>query len=314
MLGFFYHDLFEQHLQGYDHPERPDRYRTIVQEVEKKPLHGRIKLVKAEPAQGQWLKQVHDPEYVNSILSLKVSDAVVLDLGDTAATAATPAAAVHAAGAAVLASRMVLQGELSSAFCAVRPPGHHADHNRAMGFCIFNNVAVAAADLLTEGKLQRVAIVDWDVHHGNGTERLFFEDPRVLYVSLHQYPHYPGTGDAATIGSGKGEGYTLNIPMRASAGDEEYRHAFRTKVLPALEQFQPQFMLISAGFDGHADDPLSAIRLTSAMYGEMTGLIRTVADNHCQGRIVSVLEGGYDLQALGRSVAEHLKALASEDR
>jgi acetoin utilization deacetylase AcuC-like enzyme len=178
-----------------------------------------------------------------------------------------------------------------------------------MGFCIFNNVAIAAADLLDEGGLHRVAIVDWDVHHGNGTEKCFLEEERVLYVSLHQYPHYPGTGHPGNIGAGPGTGYTLNIPMASGSGDREYLDAFQNHVVPALYSFKPEFILISAGFDPHRDDPLSGARLSTGAFGRMTEYLLEAAEKHCGGRIVSLLEGGYNLDALAASVEAHLSVL-----
>jgi acetoin utilization deacetylase AcuC-like enzyme len=253
---------------------------------------------------------VHDPKYVESILALEIDAPVVLDWGDTVATRVTPAAALHAAGAGVQAAHLVLDGKISSAFCCVRPPGHHAERSRAMGFCIFNNIAVAAAHLVEGEGLARVAIVDWDVHHGNGTESMFIDDDRVLYVSLHQYPHYPGTGSAGTIGTGKGQGYTINLPMASGAGDREYLAAFRDRIVPALDEFKPEFILVSAGFDAHEDDPLSGMVLTTSAFREMTALLKESAEKHCKGRIVSMLEGGYDIHALADSVEAHIAALA----
>ncbi|MCK4237444.1 MAG: histone deacetylase [Candidatus Krumholzibacteria bacterium] len=309
MIGFFYHDLFARHLEGYGHVESPERLKSILKKIKKGPISDSISFLEAEPAEREWLERVHDRGYVEGILTLEIKDAVILDWGDTVATVASPQAALYAAGAGVQAVRMVLGGKLPCAFCAVRPPGHHAERSRAMGFCIFNNIAVAAADLIGEGGLERVAIVDWDVHHGNGTENMFIDDDKVCYISLHQHPHYPGTGHADTVGNGRGKGFTINIPMGAGAGDNEYLEAFDGRVLPALDDFKPEFILISAGFDGHGDDPLSGMLLTSSVYGKMTTLLREVAERHSGGRIVSFLEGGYDLEALAESVEEHLAAL-----
>ncbi len=309
MTGFLYHPLFEKHLENYTHVERPERIKAIIQKIKSGPLATKLRFIEAQPAEPAWIERVHDRQYVNGILSLKIDDAVVLDWGDTVATEATPQAALHAAGAGVMAVRLVLGEKLSSAFCAVRPPGHHAEADRAMGFCIFNNIAIAAADLLDTGGLSRVVILDWDIHHGNGTERMFDDDPHVLYISLHQYPHYPGTGHAGAIGVGAGTGYTLNVPMGSSAGDNEYREAFTERVIPAIDDFEPEFILISAGFDGHADDPLSGTRLSTVMFGEMTQLVKQAAEKHCRGRIVSMLEGGYNLSALADSVEAHVTAL-----
>jgi acetoin utilization deacetylase AcuC-like enzyme len=310
MIGLFFHDIFIEHLKGYPHVESPERLRSILERVRSSPVAGQLTCIEPEPAERAWIERVHHRRYVEGILSLEVTDAVVLDWGDTVATPKSIESALRAAGAAVQAVRLVHDGSLSSAFCAVRPPGHHAEANRAMGFCIFNNIAIAAADLIDEGGLSKVAIIDWDVHHGNGTERIFIEDDRVLYISLHQYPHYPGTGHPETVGKGNGRGFNINIPMGSGAGDREYLAAFHNRVLPALDEFGPEFMLISAGFDAHGNDPLSGCSLTSAAYGEMTRMLRDAAERHCNGRIVSTLEGGYDLDALAESVEEHLKALA----
>jgi acetoin utilization deacetylase AcuC-like enzyme len=309
MVGYLHHDLFVKHLEGYPHVESPGRLLAIMQRIKKSPIVSSLRFIEAEPAERSWIERVHDRGYVEGILSLEIEDAVMLDWGDTVATPASPQAALHAAGAGVQAARMVLSGELPTAFCAVRPPGHHAERNRAMGFCIFNNIAIAAADLIEEGGLERVSIVDWDVHHGNGTESIFIEDEKVQYVSLHQYPHYPGTGHAETVGLGRGAGFNLNIPMGTGAGDSEYLEAFEKRVIPALDAYKPQFILISAGFDGHGDDPLSGTLLTSGAYGEMTRLLKGCAARHCEGRIISMLEGGYDLEALAESVESHLTAL-----
>jgi acetoin utilization deacetylase AcuC-like enzyme len=309
MIGILHHELFAKHLAGYSHPERPARYEAVMKRLRACPITPSLRFIEAEPAEIEWLERVHDPRYVRTILSLEIEEAVVLDWGDTVATPASPAAALHAAGAGVQAVRLVLAGEISSAFCCVRPPGHHAERGRAMGFCIFNNIAVAAARLVEAEGLARVAIVDWDVHHGNGTESMFIEDDRVLYISTHQYPHYPGTGSADTVGSGKGRGYNIDLPMRAGAGDREYFAAFRDRIIPALDAFKPEFILISAGFDGHEDDPLSSTILTTGAFRTMTELVRASAEKHCGGRIVSFLEGGYDLNALADSVEEHVAAL-----
>jgi acetoin utilization deacetylase AcuC-like enzyme len=309
VVGIFYHELFEKHLEVYQHVERPERVRAIMNRLESGGLTDSIRIIEPAPAERAWIERIHDPGYVDGVLSLEIADAVVLDWGDTVATPATPQAALHAAGAAVQASRMVLAGELDSAFCPVRPPGHHAERNRAMGFCLFNNIAIAAADLIEDGGLGRVAIVDWDVHHGNGTEKSFIEDARVFYVSLHQYPHYPGTGHARTVGTGPGAGYTMNIPMGSGAGDGEYLDAFENRVVPALDSFEPEFILISAGFDAHGNDPLAGALLSTGTFGRMTEHLKAAADRHCRGRIVSLLEGGYDLDALADSVEAHVAAL-----
>jgi len=310
VIGYFHHPLFEKHLEGYAHVERPERLAAIMRKIKSGSPAAEIRFIEAEPAELAWIERVHDHNYINDILALDVKNATILDWGDTVATPDTPQAALYAAGASVKAVRMVMDKDISAAFCAVRPPGHHAERDRAMGFCIFNNIAIAAADLIEHGGLSRVAIIDWDVHHGNGTERMFAANRRVLYVSLHQYPHYPGTGHETATGIGEGEGYTLNIPMGSGAGDDDYLDAFTLTILPAIDDFKPEFILISAGFDAHIDDPLSGTRLTTGAFGEMTRLVKDAAARHCDGRIVSLLEGGYNLDALADSVEAHLSVLA----
>ena len=309
MIGLYYHELFLRHLEGYPHVESPQRLKAIMDRISEGPAGDQLTIIEAQPAERACLERVHDSHYINDILTLETDSAVVLDWGDTVATAASPQAALYAAGAGVQAVRAVFNNDFTAAFCAVRPPGHHAEQGRAMGFCIFNNIAIAAADLLENAGLNRVAIVDWDIHHGNGTERIFLENPKVLYISLHQHPHYPGTGSSEITGQGNGAGYTVNIPMGAGARDKDYIAAFDTRVLPAIDDFQPEFILISAGFDGHRDDPMSATLLSTPVFGEMTRMLKQAATRHCDGRIVSFLEGGYNLDALAASVETHLLAL-----
>jgi acetoin utilization deacetylase AcuC-like enzyme len=234
----------------------------------------------------------------------------VLDTGDTHACRESYDAALLAAGAVLQAVDGVMKGELSAAFCAVRPPGHHAESEAAMGFCLFNNIAIGARYAQKKYGVERVAILDWDVHHGNGTQEIFYADDSVFYISLHQYPYYPGTGAANETGTGNGEGLTLNCPMAAGSGWKEYEEAFRSKILPALHKFQPHLVMISAGFDAHKDDPLAHIQLTEDSFAEMTNMMMEIASKYCNGKIISVLEGGYDLQALARSVEKHVHALA----
>jgi acetoin utilization deacetylase AcuC-like enzyme len=204
----------------------------------------------------------------------------------------------------------VIAGRHASAFCAVRPPGHHAEADRAMGFCLFNNVAVAARYAQKKHGLSRVLIVDWDVHHGNGTQNIFYDDPTVFYFSTHQYPFYPATGSTAEEGAGLGEGTTLNCPLPAGAGDREILDRFENKLLPAADAFKPEFIFISAGFDAHEEDPLAGLRVTEKGYARLTGFVKDLAARHAGGRIVSALEGGYNLAALGRSVEAHLRVLS----
>ncbi|MBN2071763.1 MAG: histone deacetylase [Candidatus Krumholzibacteriota bacterium] len=309
MTGIIYHELFGRHLQGYNHVESPQRYLTLIERLRKSDFPGPVRFIESIPADRKTIEFVHDRAYVESILSLKPEKYLMLDAGDTITTKDSVQAAVYSAGAGLLGAKMVLDGELSNAFSLGRPPGHHAERNRAMGFCIFNNISITASWLIREGGISRVAIIDWDVHHGNGTENIFLEEDRVMYISLHQYPHYPGSGHADMKGKGKGVGFNLNLPMEYATDDSIYLSAFNERVVSALDRFAPEFILISAGFDAHRDDPLSGINLTSGAFREMTQLIMEVAEKHAAGRIVSFLEGGYNLDALSESVEEHVRAL-----
>src|SRR5437899_4942461 len=219
-------------------------------------------------------------------------------------------AALHGAGAACQAIDLIMRGEVTNAFVPVRPPGHHATSERAMGFCLFNNVAVAARYAQNHyPEIERVAIVDWDVHHGNGTQGVFYDDPTVFFFSTHQYPWYPGTGGADERGKGKGEGYTLNVPLSAGMGDKEYLDVFNRILRPALKTYRPDALIISAGFDAHRDDPLAGMNLTAEGYKALTRVVKEIAAEYAQGRVLSCLEGGYNLAALAASVEGHLRVL-----
>jgi acetoin utilization deacetylase AcuC-like enzyme len=218
-------------------------------------------------------------------------------------------AALRAAGAAIYAVDQVMSGAAGNAFCAVRPPGHHALRNKAMGFCLFNNVAIAARYVQKKHGLAKVLIVDWDVHHGNGTQAAFYDDPTVLYFGVHQWPFYPGTGAADEKGEGRGLGTTVNVPLPAGSGDREFQRAFEEALEPAARAFRPDFVLISAGFDAHEGDTLGRMKVSTEGYARLTRIVRRIADPSARGRIVSVLEGGYNLDALAASVEAHLRAL-----
>ena len=267
------------------------------------------------PASTEQLARVHAPEYIARMADT-AGRAVALD-SDTYTSAESHGVALLAAGAAVDAVRLVMNPERSkgrsgvnAALAMVRPPGHHAERGRAMGFCLFNNVAVAAAHARAAGA-RRVAIVDYDVHHGNGTQHVFESDPDVLYVSLHQFPFYPGTGAADEIGRGPGTGFTVNLPLEVGAVDEDYRLAFSEVVVPVLRQYDPDLLLVSAGFDAHERDPLAGMRLTSGAFAAMTMELRKVAEEHADGRLVLVTEGGYDLRALAESLDGVVESLAA---
>jgi acetoin utilization deacetylase AcuC-like enzyme len=267
-------------------------------------------LVRSEPMEPspEWLTTTHSLDYVQAIENACVRGVRALD-ADTYISPQSYRAALLAVGGALLGVDQVMAGTVDSAFVALRPPGHHAERNRAMGFCLFNNVAIAARYAQQRYGLKRVLIVDWDVHHGNGTQQAFEADPTVLFFSSHQFPFYPGTGRASERGIGAGLGYTINVPVAAGCGDREYQEIFENILYPAACQFRPDMVLISAGFDAHSDDPLASMHLTEDGYERLTSLVRDIAERYSEGRIVSLLEGGYNLEALARSVERHLRTL-----
>jgi acetoin utilization deacetylase AcuC-like enzyme len=307
--GLVYHPAYLDHDMGAGHPESPNRLRAILQQLERSGTAGRVRKIEPRKAEDEWITQIHSPSYVAALNTHQpASGRVALD-ADTSMSPGSLPAAYLAAGGALAAVDAIMRGDVEHAFCAVRPPGHHAETARAMGFCLFNNVAIAARYVQKKYGLSRVLIVDWDVHHGNGTQHSFEQDPSILFFSTHQYPHYPGTGQATERGTGAGEGFTINVPMEAGDGDDEYHAIFLNVLLPAAKAFKPEFVIISAGFDAHRDDPLASMGLTEAGYSDLTGIVVGIAKRHAQGRLLSALEGGYNLTALGASVDAHLKVL-----
>ena len=293
-----------KHEMGAYHPERPERLTAIEDQLIASGIGQYLERHDAPLASEEQLARVHPVEYVRAIRNAAPQAGTVHLDPDTAMNPWSLNAALRAAGAAVLAVDLVLQNKITSAFCSVRPPGHHACRARPMGFCIFNNVAVAARHAVHAHGLERVAIIDFDVHHGNGTEDIFENDPHVLMASTFQHPFYPysGTEDPARN--------MVNVPLRAGAGSKEFRAAVRDAWLPALEGFKPELVLFSAGFDAHAEDDMAMLRLADADYGWVTEQVKAVADRYAKGRMVSMLEGGYSLSALARSVVQHVRVLA----
>jgi acetoin utilization deacetylase AcuC-like enzyme len=291
-------DRFIEHQTPPGHPERPERGETMAAVVDRWKARG-AEVVAPREATIEQLGRVHDAGYLRR-LAETAGRSLSLD-PDTYTSPESYQIARLAAGAAIDAVERVMGGSHTAAMALVRPPGHHAERDRAMGFCLLNNVAVAAAHARAQGAA-KVAIVDYDVHHGNGTQHIFESDPHVLYVSTHQFPYYPGTGAADEIGRGGGCGFTVNIPMEIGAVDADYQLVFAKVVSPVLLQFEPDLVIVSAGFDAHERDPLGGMRLSTPAFAAITRELRSVADECCRGRIVSVTEGGYDLEALGASL------------
>ena len=313
-IGLVVDSRFEGHITGPGHPERPERLAGLRESLERSGLTARCSEVPPLSAGDDLLALVHDRSHVRRVEAACRDGEGIIDSLDTAICPESAAIARLAAGSVVSLCRGVAQGVLSAGFAAVRPPGHHAERDLAMGFCLFNSVAVAARSLIAEGRARRVLIVNWDVHHGNGTQHIFEQDPDVFFFSVHQSPLYPGTGSRGERGTGAGEGTTLNCPLPPGAGDDEFLGALRDELLPAAERFRPEFVLVSAGFDAHRADPLGGLGLSTQAYREATEILISIADRHAGGRLVSALEGGYDLDALGASVSVHLESLLTSRR
>ena len=283
-----------EHRPPPGHPERVERGEVMNAVAAAWKQRGRI-VQQPRPATRGELNRVHSDSHLSAI-DATAGRATSLD-PDTYTSPDSRDVALLAAGAAIGGVDAIVQSRATRVLALVRPPGHHAERDRPMGFCLYNNVAAAAAHALTLG-MERVVIMDYDVHHGNGTQWIFYEDPRVLYISTHQYPFYPGTGAATDVGRGKGAGYTVNVPLEAGSTDGDYDDVFKTIVIPVIDQFRPELLLISAGFDAHERDPLARMRVSSAGYSGLTKALCEAADRHCHGRVVAVTEGGYDLNAL----------------
>jgi acetoin utilization deacetylase AcuC-like enzyme len=309
--GYVYDDRYLKHDPGSWHPERPDRVKAIHKNLKEESLLELVVPIQPYEAPLSWVARLHDPDYIRRVQEACAQGKNIIDTPDCGISPDTYDIALLAVGGVLAAVDAVMGGQVENAFCAVRPPGHHAEHDRAMGFCFFNNIAIGAVYLLEHFGLERVAIFDWDVHHGNGTQHLFEADPRVFYVSVHEDPQYcyPGTGYRRETGTGPGQGYTLNLPFPPRSEDSDYLEAIRKEALPRLREFSPQFLLISAGFDAHESDPLAHMKLTRHGYRDMAALLLDLAQETAGGKVITVLEGGYNLEVLEECTEDHVRQL-----
>jgi len=305
--GFVYDPIYLKHDTGH-HPENAQRLAAIVSHLEQTGLTQQLTPIAPRPATREELALVHREQYITQIQEIAHRGGGWLDM-DTVMSADSYEAALYAAGGVLAATDAVIRGEVDSAFALVRPPGHHATPSQGMGFCLFNNIAIAAKYALTRYKLETVLIIDFDVHHGNGTQDAFVDNPQVVYISTHQYPHYPGTGATTETGHGLAKGTTVNIPLPAGCGDTEYQQVFEQIVAPVTERFRPQLILVSAGYDAHWADQLAMMQVSTSGFARMVKVIRELAKELCQGRLVFSLEGGYNLTALATSVKATFEVL-----
>lgn len=306
--AYCFDPIYLEHQMEWGHPERAERLIAIDTMLQTRPYYRDLVRIAPRRADQKHIELVHDPAYIQRAREEIERGDDYFDSMDTSVCKRSYEVALYAAGGALAMCDAIMEDKAEYGFCAVRPPGHHAERDYAAGFCIFNNIAIAARYLQKEHKLKRVAIVDWDVHHGNGSQHMFEKDPTVFYASTHQFPYYPGTGSLMEKGKAGGENFTLNIPMDAGSGDGEYRSAFRDHIIPALDSFRPEFILISAGFDAHRNDPLAGINLSTGMFGEFTRMLVEAAARHAGKRVIALLEGGYNLDALAASAERMMNA------
>ena len=305
--AFVYHPDYLNHDTGHGHPERPDRLRVSLAALQQSDVWEQLQHIDPTPANIEQIAYAHKPGYSEHIR--QSCEAEIPLTYDTPVVQESYDIALLSIGGVLCAAEAVVTKKVINAFAMVRPPGHHATPGQSMGFCLFNNIAVTARYLQREHDVGKVAIVDWDVHHGNGTQDIFYEDESVFFFSIHQSPLYPGTGSRHEKGSGKAHGTTLNVPMPPESGDDEYITVFEDVLIPALQEFSPEFILISAGFDAHYLDPLSHINLTAEGFASLTDLVLNVADDIASGNVVSALEGGYSLEGISESVVAHVERL-----
>lgn len=307
-LGIVLDKLYVDHDNGMGHPESPERILVVVDMLKETKMLDEVVRIQPRDATREEITLVHNPRYYEVIKSTRGKPRVFLDQ-DTSTCPVTFDAAVRASGGIISAADAILQGEIDMAIPLVRPGGHHAEINRAMGFCIFNNNAVGAAHMIVSKGIKRILIVDWDLHHGNGTQNIFYKTSQVLYFSTHQYPYYPGTGGIREVGSGNGEGYTINVPLSPGMGDAEYIKIFFEILKPVVEQYKPEFIMVTAGFDPYFEDPLGGMNVTPRGFAQMARFMKETAEEHCGGKIIFTLAGGYNLDGLWLSSKEVFEEL-----
>jgi acetoin utilization deacetylase AcuC-like enzyme len=311
--GFVYDDRYLLHDTGGFHPESPERLKAIYRRLSESGMIEKLTLIKGQKANQRWIETVHNIHYIMRFDEACISGFTEFEHPDNAICRETYDIAFLAVGGVLKAIDMVMNDEIDNAFCAVRPPGHHAETDKPMGFCYFNNVAIGARYVQKEYGIDRVAIIDFDVHHGNGTQHIFDRDPSVLYYSIHEHPSfaYPGTGREFEVGIGEGDGCTVNSPVLPGRGDEEYRRLIMQDLVPAIKKFKPEFIILSAGFDAHQSDLMSGTNLSTDGYDFVSEVIMNLVNRFTGGRVVSVLEGGYNLDVLPTLVENHIKTLAA---
>ena len=304
-------DIYLQHITGDYHPESHHRLEVVYGMLQDEDMQDTFRVLSPRPATREELQLNHSSNYIDQVASTAGRSFCSLD-PDTTTSPKSWEAARMAAGGVLVAVDRVMEGEIENAFALVRPPGHHAESNKGMGFCIFNNIAIAAHYARQKHLLERILIIDWDLHHGNGTQNSFYEDPQVLYFSTHQYPYYPGSGSVDEDGQGKGKGFTVNVPLPGGQGDQDFEAIFKEILKPIATQFKPQLILVSAGYDIYSQDPLGAMDVTPEGFATLTSLIMDMARSSCQGRVVITLEGGYHLDGLRDSVKATIKELRGD--
>ncbi len=309
--GLLVDERYTLHDTGPGHPERAERLEAIDRRLKSEGFYKRVERIKPAPADLDPIELIHDRTYIQRVRVTCKKGASFIDTPDSAICPKSYDIALLAVGGILQLVDAVMTGKCANGFAAIRPPGHHAERNKSMGFCLFNNIAIAARYLQEKHDVGKVLILDWDVHHGNGTQHSTEEDPTIFFCSLHQHPStcYPGTGFPHEVGKGKGKGTVLNLPMAPGLGNDAYKEAFEKQFLPAANKFKPGFILVSAGFDAHARDPLASMNVTAEGFEYMAKATLDLAEKHCEGRVVSMLEGGYNLQALGECVSDHVTFL-----